>query len=70
MKNNDWKFIVRVNGKIENYYKTFILAQMNYHNLRLKSDNIEVHLTEIEKDGIEKTLFKNVKEDMKNGFLL
>jgi len=59
MKNNDWKFIVRVNGKIENYYKTFILAQMNYHNLRLKSDSIEVHLTEIKKDGIEKTLMKN-----------
>ena len=51
---NGWRYIVWVDGN-DNYYKTFSLAQMDYHNWRKGYD---VCLTEIQKDGTEKSYNK------------
>ena len=56
---NGWRYIVWVGGN-DDYYKTFSLAQMDYHNWREKG--YDVCLTEIQKDGTEKIIY-NSDED-------
>ena len=59
---NGWRYIVWVGG-IDDYYKTFSLAQMDYHNWRVKG--YDVCLTEIQKDGTEKVIYSS--EEIENG---
>ena len=59
---NGWRYIVWVEGN-DNYYKTFSLAQMDYHNSRVKGH--DVCLTEIQKDGTEKIIY-NSDEEVEN----
>ena len=54
-----WRYIVWEEGN-DNYYKTFSLAQMDYHNSRVKG--YDVCLTEIQKDGSEKVILSSEDE--------
>jgi hypothetical protein len=54
---NGWRYIVWVGGN-DDYYKTFSLAQMDYHNWREKGYD-DVFLTEIQKDGSEKIIYSS-----------
>ena len=58
---NGWRYIVWVGGN-DDYYKTFSLAQMDYHNWREKG--YDVCLTEIQKDGTEKVIYSS--EEIEN----
>jgi len=52
-----WRFIVWLDG-VDDYYKNFVIAQMDYHNWIAKGyDNVV--MTEIRKDGTEKVLMKS-----------
>ena len=48
---NGWRYIVWVDGN-DDYYKTFSLAQMDYHNWREKG--YDVCLTEIQKTELKR----------------
>ena len=54
---NGWRYIVWVGGN-DNYYKTFSLAQMDYHNWLNKGYD-DVFLTEMQKDGTEKIIYNS-----------
>jgi hypothetical protein len=54
---NGWRYIVWVGGN-DNYYKTFSLAQMDYHNWLNKGYD-DVFLTEMQKDGTEKVIYSS-----------
>jgi len=51
---NGWRFIVWIGG-VDDYYKNFSRAQMDYYNW-VKKGYDDVVLTEIQKDGSEKIL--------------
>jgi len=60
---NGWRYIVWVGGN-DNYYKSFSLAQMDYHNWLNKGYD-DVFLTEMQKDGTEKIIYSS--EENENG---
>ena len=64
-----WRYIVWVGG-CDNYYKNFMVAQMDFYRWVLK-DYDDVFLTEIKKDGTEEFLRNseeyNFKERKNNG---
>ena len=66
---NGWRYIVWVGG-CDNYYKNFMIAQMDFYKWVLK-DYDDVFLTEIKKDGTEEVLRNseehNFKERKNNG---
>jgi len=59
-----WRYIVWVGGN-DDYYKTFSLAQMDYHNWRFKGYD-GVYLTEIQKDGTEKIIYSSEEIENEN----
>lgn len=54
---NGWRYIVWVGGN-DNYYKSFSLAQMDYHNWLNKGYD-DVFLTEMQKDGTDKIIYSS-----------
>ena len=60
---NGWRYIVWVGGN-DNYYKSFSLAQMEYHNW-IKKGYDDVFLTEMQKDGTDKIIYSS--EEIENG---
>ena len=59
---NGWRYIVWVSG-VDDYYKTFSQAKMDYHDWREKGYD-DIFLTEIQKDGTEKIIYSS--EEIEN----